>query len=109
MTRSGHFVCYVGEPKLVLGFLALLTSSGTRVIDIVQPVKSKNTDQNLLGSFPVFIIALPNSSVNPNPPIVATMPKIVRLTLFKIPDEGTVKEAVQKYATLVQDAKKVRT
>lgn len=37
------------------------------------------------------------------------MPKIVRLTLFKLPDEGTVKEAVQKYATLCQDAKKVRT
>jgi hypothetical protein len=36
------------------------------------------------------------------------MPKIVRLTLFKIPDEGMVKEAIQMYNTLAQDAKKVR-
>jgi hypothetical protein len=39
---------------------------------------------------------------------VAKMPKIVRLTLFKIPDEGMVKEAIQMYNTLAQDAKKVR-
>jgi hypothetical protein len=37
------------------------------------------------------------------------MPKIVRLTLFKIPDETTVKEAVKSYSTLAQDAKKVNS
>jgi hypothetical protein len=37
------------------------------------------------------------------------MPKIVRLTLFKIPDEEMIKEAVQMYNTLAQDAKKVRS
>jgi hypothetical protein len=36
------------------------------------------------------------------------MPKIVRLTLFKIPDESMVQEAIQMYNTLAQDAKKVR-
>jgi hypothetical protein len=36
------------------------------------------------------------------------MPKIVRLTLFKIPDQDLVKEAIQMYNTLAQDAKKVR-
>lgn len=35
------------------------------------------------------------------------MPKIVRLTLFKIPDPAHVQEAVQKYSTLSQDAVKV--
>ncbi|PSN60943.1 hypothetical protein BS50DRAFT_563001 [Corynespora cassiicola Philippines] len=34
------------------------------------------------------------------------MPKILRLTLFKIPDPAHVKEAVQKYSTLSQDALK---
>jgi hypothetical protein len=38
----------------------------------------------------------------------AKMPKVVRLTLFKIPDEGMVKEAIQMYNTLASDAKKVR-
>jgi hypothetical protein len=42
------------------------------------------------------------------PPTVK-MPKIVRLTLFKIPDQDMVKEAIQMYNTLAQDAKKVRT
>ena len=36
------------------------------------------------------------------------MPKIVRLTLFKIPDQDLFKEAIQMYNTLAQDAKKVR-
>ena len=36
------------------------------------------------------------------------MPKIVRLTLFKIKDKDLVKEAIQMYNTLAQDAKKVR-
>jgi hypothetical protein len=34
------------------------------------------------------------------------MPKIVRLTLFKIPEASTLKEASEKYATLSQDAVK---
>lgn len=36
------------------------------------------------------------------------MPPLVRLTLFKIPDPAVLQQAVQKYATLSQDAKKVR-
>lgn len=35
------------------------------------------------------------------------MPKILRLTLFKIPDAAHVEEAVKKYSTLTQDAVKV--
>jgi hypothetical protein len=34
------------------------------------------------------------------------MPKIVRLTLFKLPQD-LVNEAIQMYNTLAQDAKKV--
>ncbi|OAL52413.1 hypothetical protein IQ07DRAFT_370687 [Pyrenochaeta sp. DS3sAY3a] len=34
------------------------------------------------------------------------MSKIVRLTLFKIPDAAVVQEAIQKYSTLAQDAVK---
>ncbi|KAF1938800.1 hypothetical protein EJ02DRAFT_383011 [Clathrospora elynae] len=34
------------------------------------------------------------------------MPKIIRLTLFKIPEEAMVKEAIKMYNTLAQDAKK---
>ncbi|KAF1829251.1 hypothetical protein BDW02DRAFT_510396 [Decorospora gaudefroyi] len=34
------------------------------------------------------------------------MPKIVRLSLFKIPDPEMIKEAIQMYNTLAQDAKK---
>ncbi|KNG45907.1 stress responsive a b barrel domain-containing protein [Stemphylium lycopersici] len=34
------------------------------------------------------------------------MPKIVRLTLFKIGDQNTVQEAIKMYSTLAQDAKK---
>jgi hypothetical protein len=37
-----------------------------------------------------------------------TMPQIVRLTLFKIPDEPTLTQAISKYATLTRDAVKVR-
>jgi hypothetical protein len=36
------------------------------------------------------------------------MPQIVRLTLFKIPDEPTLTQAISKYATLTRDAVKVR-
>lgn len=36
------------------------------------------------------------------------MPKIVRLTLFKLPDSTVIEEAIQKYSTLSQDAQKVR-
>ena len=36
------------------------------------------------------------------------MPKIVRLTMFKIPDQDTVNDAIKMYNTLAQDAKKVR-
>lgn len=35
------------------------------------------------------------------------MPKIVRLTLFKLPDEELIQEAIKKYSTLSQDAVKV--
>ncbi|EAT86492.1 hypothetical protein SNOG_06661 [Parastagonospora nodorum SN15] len=34
------------------------------------------------------------------------MPKIVRLTLLKITDDEAIQEAVQKYSTLTQDAKR---
>ncbi|KAF2020686.1 hypothetical protein BU24DRAFT_416375 [Aaosphaeria arxii CBS 175.79] len=34
------------------------------------------------------------------------MPKIARLTLFKIPDPANVQEAIKKYSTLTQDALK---
>jgi hypothetical protein len=37
------------------------------------------------------------------------MPKIVRLTLLKLTDPETIQQAIQKYSTLTQDAKKVRT
>lgn len=37
------------------------------------------------------------------------MPKITRLTLFKIPDSTHIDQAIAKYATLTQDAVKVRT
>lgn len=37
------------------------------------------------------------------------MPKIVRLTLMKITDTETIQQAIQKYSTLTQDAKKVCT
>jgi hypothetical protein len=33
---------------------------------------------------------------------------IVRLTLFKVTDASTIELAIQKYASLTQDAKKVR-
>jgi len=36
------------------------------------------------------------------------MPKIIRLTLFKIPDETHINEAIEKYSSLTQDAVKVR-
>jgi hypothetical protein len=36
------------------------------------------------------------------------MPKIVRLTLMKVTDAETIQQAIQKYSTLTQDAKKVR-
>lgn len=36
------------------------------------------------------------------------MAKIVRLTLFKLDDPAVVQEAIQKYSTLTQDAKKVK-
>ncbi|KAI4622430.1 uncharacterized protein J4E87_006372 [Alternaria ethzedia] len=39
-------------------------------------------------------------------PTTVKMPKIVRLTMFKIPDQDMVKEAIQMYNTLAQDAKK---
>jgi hypothetical protein len=35
------------------------------------------------------------------------MPKIIRLTLFKIPEDAAIQEAVKKYSTLTQDAVKV--
>ena len=38
----------------------------------------------------------------------ANMPKIVRLTLFKIDNKDTVQEAINMYSTLAQDATKVR-
>jgi hypothetical protein len=38
----------------------------------------------------------------------AKMPKIVRLTMFKIPDKEMITEAIQMYNTLAKDAKKVR-
>ena len=47
----------------------------------------------------------PNPDSHPQPP---SMPKIVRLTLFKIPDQTHINQAIQKYATLTQDAVKVR-
>ncbi|KAF1911319.1 hypothetical protein BDU57DRAFT_524379 [Ampelomyces quisqualis] len=34
------------------------------------------------------------------------MSKIVRLTLLKVTDQDTIQQAIQKYATLAQDAKK---
>jgi len=37
------------------------------------------------------------------------MPKVMRLTLFKLPDEEVVKSAIEMYNTLAQDAKKVRS
>lgn len=36
------------------------------------------------------------------------MSKIVRLTLMKVTDDEAIQQAIQKYATLTQDAKKVR-
>ncbi len=37
------------------------------------------------------------------------MPKIVRMTLFKLTDTEVIQEAIQKYSTLSQDAVKVRS
>ena len=37
------------------------------------------------------------------------MSKIVRMTLFKLTDATVIKEAIQKYSTLTQDAVKVRS
>ncbi|KAF2025846.1 hypothetical protein EK21DRAFT_75474 [Setomelanomma holmii] len=34
------------------------------------------------------------------------MPKIVRLTLLKVTDAETIQQAIQKYGSLAQDAKK---
>ncbi|RMZ74611.1 stress responsive a b barrel domain-containing [Pyrenophora seminiperda CCB06] len=36
----------------------------------------------------------------------AKMPKIMRLTLFKLPDQELVKSAIEMYNSLAQDAKK---
>lgn len=36
------------------------------------------------------------------------MPPLVRLTLFKIPDPAILHQAAQKYASLAEDALKVR-
>jgi hypothetical protein len=36
------------------------------------------------------------------------MPNIVRITLLKLADAETIQQALQKYSTLTQDAKKVR-
>jgi hypothetical protein len=36
------------------------------------------------------------------------MPKIVRITLLKIDDAEAIQQGIQKYSTLIQDAKKVR-
>jgi hypothetical protein len=41
--------------------------------------------------------------------INSNMSKIVRTTLFKLTDTAVIKEAVQKYSTLSQDAIKVRS
>jgi hypothetical protein len=37
------------------------------------------------------------------------MSKIIRMTLFKLTDNAVIKEAIQKYSTLSQDAVKVRS
>jgi hypothetical protein len=42
------------------------------------------------------------------PQRAANMPKVVRLTLFKIGDKDAIQQTITKYGTLAQDATKVR-
>jgi hypothetical protein len=48
----------------------------------------------------------PNLTTPTIPP--ATMSRIMRITLFKLPDQGAVQEAIEKYSALGQSALKVR-
>ncbi|EDU40935.1 conserved hypothetical protein [Pyrenophora tritici-repentis Pt-1C-BFP] len=50
----------------------------------------------------VIIPTSPQSYINQT----AKMPKIMRLTLFKLPDQELVKSAIEMYNSLAQDAKK---
>jgi hypothetical protein len=36
------------------------------------------------------------------------MPQIIRITLMKVTDADTIQQAIKKYSTLTQDAKRVR-
>ena len=68
----------------------------------LRSVRNKSTSERSCSSVVIEF----QSTIHPS---TASMSKIVRLTLFKLSDATVIKETIQKYSTLTQDAVKVRS